>query len=167
MLALFIQVNAYAQWSAVNKTDDFTDETISYLSYDIKGLTLQISVENNSEAWITVVQKDIANIDTDSIVKIRIDKQKLQEFPLSYWSSVYTISEPTKEDRMYFLSNKILSFHLSGYKKDFFCSLKKGNFLKLRYSLKNGSKKSLKIPLKGITAKIRTAFGNDIINHCK
>lgn len=165
VLVLLTQINAYAKWTAVNRTDDFTDEKIKYISYKTKDSIVQIDREEKYNSLrIAIKRKEIGNISPETTVEIRVDKKKMYVAKVSYWLDVYKRANTKMTDRSAYLDNKTIIFapmiHAFYHEGNFLCDMAKGNFLRLRYSLSDGSTESLKIPLKGITKKIKTVFGD-------
>lgn len=178
MFVIFMHINVYAQWIAVNTTDDFTDKKIAYLAYENDNAVVLIDKKNGMK-WITIQQKGINGIDPATSIELRIDKNELYESNIGLLYKTYKENAKYQKKDMntleqgLFIDQKTIAFKLlSVYyidteKEKFLCDLARGNFLLLRYSLKNGYKESLKIPLDGIAKKIETVFGNNILSRCK
>jgi len=165
-------INAYAQWSAINKTDNFTDKKIKYLSYKTKDTVIQIDIEERYNLFprIAIERKKIGRISSKTAVEIRVDTKKNYKAEVGFWVNVYKENNTEMTSRTASLDNKkiVFTIDLAYYEReDFFCNLIQGNFLKLRYSLSDGSKEKLIIPLDGINKKIETVFGKKIISKCK
>ena len=152
MLALFIQVNAYAQWSAVNETDDFTDETTNNIVYEDKNHKVEMGLD--SDSWFIITRKKQGYIKKDASIIFRVDKNKIYDADVIDRKSMYSMIGKDINN-IYIYTNKRIAFKFFSLTREFprslHCEMLKGNFLNIRYSTNSMFYEDIKISLKGIS----------------
>jgi hypothetical protein len=84
LLASFVATAASAQWTYINKVDDFTDEVIKAAIWEDKDHKIQLSrIEPDKfgrrSIWMYVSRKGIGTIAPDGLIELRIDKNATKE----------------------------------------------------------------------------------------
>lgn len=161
ILILFTHINAYAQWSAVNKINGFTDKKINYIVYEDNNHIVQIDGDL-VKGWMIVTRKKIGFIYQDTFVKFRVDKRKIYNVDIPFMKN--TFNEKVSID------NKTVAFelHTIAHAGNLLCEMIKGNVLKIQYNTSSKVTENLDIPLKGVTNIIYKAFDKkSILPYCE
>jgi len=66
---------AYADWTYVNKVDDFTDKQVRYAEYSDADHRIQLSHEGKA-VWMFITRKKIGTFEPNGIVELRVDKNE-------------------------------------------------------------------------------------------
>ena len=78
IVVAFVPTLALANWSYVDKVDDFTDEVVKYTAYTDSDHRIQLSRENNA-VWIFITRKKTGTFEPNGIIQMRIDNNKMRE----------------------------------------------------------------------------------------
>jgi hypothetical protein len=65
--------SAFAQWTFVNKVDEFTDKPVRYAVYNDANHQIQLSYQGSS-VWMFISRKKIGSFKPSGIIEMRVDK---------------------------------------------------------------------------------------------
>lgn len=137
-----------AQWSFVEKVDDFTDEKITYALYSDNDHQIQISHEGKA-VWIFITKNGLESFEPNGKIELRVDKNETR------------IIDPVKckelSDLMgkdtFLWEPKTVGFLIWHGKEDEGCGyigeLLEGDFLNFRYQINSMESETYKISLEG------------------
>lgn len=77
VILFIIPMTIKAQWSAVNRTDPFTDEEIAYALYSDSLHDIQLS-EEDGRIWMFITKK-VGTFEPDGLIELRVDKYNLRK----------------------------------------------------------------------------------------
>ena len=67
--------NAYAEWTYVNKVDDFTDKQVRYATYSDADHRIQLSYEGKA-VWMFITRKKLSTFEPNGLIELRVDKNE-------------------------------------------------------------------------------------------
>jgi len=149
-IVTFLPVLAFANWSYVDKVDDFTDEELKYSFYNDNDHRIQLSRENGA-VWIFITRKKSGTFEPNGLIQMRIDKNKMREtdpkklkqFAKLMGSSTFQWEPATVGFLVWHGTEK------AGEDCGFISELLKGQELKIRYQINTLERDSLKVNLQG------------------
>src|SRR5690554_4663095 len=74
IILLFAQA-AHAEWTSVNKVDDFTDEQVRYAAFSDADHRIQLSHEGKA-VWMFITRKKIGTFEPNGLIEMRVDKNE-------------------------------------------------------------------------------------------
>jgi hypothetical protein len=77
ILILLLPMCVKAEWSFVNKVDDFTDEKVMFTSFSNDEHEIQLSYQDNA-VWMFISRKKIGTIEPDGLIELRVDKSDVR-----------------------------------------------------------------------------------------
>ena len=159
MLA-FLPLLGFADWSHIDKVDDFTDESIKYAVHISPHHDIQVSRENGS-VWMFITRKDIGTIEPDGIIEYRVDKNGTREVDLAglseRWGNTFFSWEPRTVGFLIWHGQE--KFDYVGQDCGFVSQLLSGQNLKFRYQVNSLERESFKISLNGAKEAIVKGLG--------
>lgn len=78
-LLFALSMPAFAEWASVNKVDPFTDKKVRYAVYSDENHRVQISYQGTA-VWMFVTRKKIGTFEPNTLIELRVDKNKTLEF---------------------------------------------------------------------------------------
>jgi hypothetical protein len=80
MIVIFFTHAAHAEWTSVNKVDDFTDKQIRYAVYSDADHRIQLSREGKEgkAVWIFITRNKIGTFEPKGLIEMRVDKNKVR-----------------------------------------------------------------------------------------
>jgi hypothetical protein len=79
LLLFTFSLPASAEWVSVNKVDAFTDKKVMYAVYSDENHRVQISRQGTA-VWMFVTRKKIGTFEPNTLIELRVDKNKVLEF---------------------------------------------------------------------------------------
>ena len=154
---------AFANWSYVDKIDDFTDKAAKYTAYSDDNHRVQLSREN-SAVWIFITRKSLGTFEPNGLIEIRVDKNKMRE------------TDPKKLKKLAKLLGRstfqwepatvgFLVWHGTEKKGDdcgFISELLSGQELKIRYQINTLERNAFTVSLQGSKDAIIKGLGLNI-----
>lgn len=168
---MLLSCSVQAEWSVIDKIDDFTDEEVKAVVYDDLNVRLQFNIEtfhmivsNDVSASIGMmlyVTSKSGLFEPNSILELRVDKQKVHAF------------EETLDDfipKLYEWSPSTIAVLTVGATKDqTSCSIVsdilKGSELKGRYYVSKTGRQTFSISLEGATEAFQQVFPERASNY--
>lgn len=153
MFCFFISILptlASANWSHVDKIDDFTDESVKYSFYSGKDHNIQISRENKS-VWMFITRKKTGTFEPNGLIEIRVDKNDVLEIDPESLKSM----EELMDTSFYQWEPSTVGFRVwhgeenEGGDCSFIGEIINGKALKVRYQINKLEKDSFKVDLQG------------------
>jgi len=75
MTILLFAHAAHAEWTSVNKVDDFTDEQVRYAAFSDADHRIQLSHEGKA-VWMFITRKKIGTFEPNGLIEMRVDKNE-------------------------------------------------------------------------------------------
>ena len=158
-LALIPSV-VFAEWTYIDKVDDFTDEHIRYAVHISPHHDLQVSRENGA-VWMFISRKKIGTFQPDGLIQYRVDQNESSEVdPVRSKEMESLIGQP-----FYNWEPATVGFRIWHGKetvdKDcgFVSQLTSGQNLKFRYQVNSLETESFEISLNGAKEAIIKGLG--------
>lgn len=129
---LLVAHSANAEWTFVNKADEFTDKQVRYAAFSDTDHRVQLSYEGTS-VWMFITRKKTGTFDPNGLIELRVDKnESLTIDPVSSKRLAKLIGQ-----RMFIWEPATVGFLLWQGKEDEGCGfvgeLLGGQELKVRY----------------------------------
>lgn len=75
MIIILFANAAHAEWTFVNKVDDFTDKQVRYAAFSDTEHRIQLSHEGKA-VWMFITIKKIGTFEPNGIIEMRVDKNE-------------------------------------------------------------------------------------------
>jgi len=164
ILAFFITpIFASAQWSFVNKVDDFTDKKVAFTVFSDDSHQIQISHQGSS-VWMFITRKKLGTFEPNGIIELRVDTNKTMTIDPEKCKLLSEYIGPTFQ-----WEPKTVSFLLWHGKETEGCGyvgeLLEGKELNIRYQINSMEREAFKISLVGAKEAIINGLGLTICGH--
>jgi hypothetical protein len=148
MLSLMLVSGLFAEWTVVDKVDDFTDKKEKYVVYNDKKHKIQISKSEDNQIWFYIQRKELGHIEPNTIIELRVDKNKTTIInPLL----LAELTAMMKTSPLYEWEPDIVGFMICAKKVSMDCpfvsNIITGKELKIRYSTSKFEKETFTIDL--------------------
>jgi hypothetical protein len=77
MAIVFFTHVAHAEWTSVNKVDDFTDKQVRYAAFSDADHRIQLSHEGKA-VWMFITRKKIGTFEPNGLIELRVDKNEVR-----------------------------------------------------------------------------------------
>lgn len=152
LLLIFFPISGYANWNVISKIDDFTDDEVKFASYNDDHHHLQINRnEKTGYVWFFIKRKDIGSFEPNTIIEMRVDKNKVKEIDPKFLKRLSSSVGQT----FYQWEPNTIAFSVwhgkedKGKKCGFISDLLTGDTLKIRYRVSTLETNSINISLNG------------------
>lgn len=159
-IATLLPTLALANWSYVDKVDDFTDEVVKYSFYGDKDHRIQLSRENGA-VWVFITRKKTGTFEPNGLIEMRIDKNKMRETDPKKFKQLGKLMGSTAF-QWEPATVGFLVWHGEEKEGDdcgFISELLVGQELKIRYQINTLERDSFKVNLKGAKDAIVKGLG--------
>jgi len=150
LLLTIFSTSAFAEWTSINKIDEFTDkQVISTVYYDeFHQIHIQYQgVAEYKSVWMYINRKKIGTIKAKTTIELRVDKYKTVKISFAY------LRELISELPTYYWKPDLIGFEIwHGNEKEgcgFIGQLISGQELKMRYRLSSRGENTFSISLSG------------------
>lgn len=72
MITIFFNYAAHAEWTSMNKVDDFTDKQVRYAAFSDAEHRIQLSHEGDA-VWMFITRKKIGTFEPSGLIEMRVD----------------------------------------------------------------------------------------------
>jgi hypothetical protein len=88
---------AHAEWTSVNKVDDFTDKQVRYAAFSDVDHRIQLSHEGKA-VWMFITRNKIGSFEPNGLIELRVDKNEVRVVdPVESKQLAELMGEPTFE----------------------------------------------------------------------